>query len=52
LDAKIPFRLVMFEGGSHGDVEFADEQEGMEIAWFNRYLRDGGRLPNLAPHGE
>jgi dipeptidyl aminopeptidase/acylaminoacyl peptidase len=52
LDAKIPFRLVMFEGGSHGNEEFADEQEQMEIAWFNRYLRDGARLPNLVPHGE
>jgi len=52
LDAKIPFRLVMFEGGSHGDEEFADEQERMEIDWFNRYLRDGAPLPNLAPHGD
>ena len=51
LDAKIPFRLVMFEGGSHGNEEFADEQERMEIDWFNRYLRDGARLPNLTPHG-
>ena len=52
LDAKIPFRLVMFEGGSHGNQEFATEQETMEIAWFNRYLRDGAPLPNLAPHGQ
>lgn len=52
LDAKIPFRLVMFEGGSHNSEEFADEQEQMEIAWFNRYLRDGAPLPNLTPHGD
>ena len=52
LDAKVPFRLVMFEGGSHGDEEFADEQERMEIDWFNRYLRDGAPLPNLTPHGD
>jgi dipeptidyl aminopeptidase/acylaminoacyl peptidase len=51
LDAKVPFRLVMFEGGSHGNEEFADEQERMEIDWFNRYLRDGAPLPNLTPHG-
>jgi dipeptidyl aminopeptidase/acylaminoacyl peptidase len=51
LDARIPFRLVMFEGGSHGDEEFADEQERMEIEWFNRYLRDRAPLPNLTPHG-
>ncbi len=52
LDAKVPFRLVMFEGGSHGDPEFLGEQERMEIDWFNRYLRDGAPLPNLAPHGD
>ena len=52
LDAKIPFRLVMFEGGSHGNEEFQNEQERMEIDWFNRYLRDGAPLPNLAPHGD
>ncbi len=52
LDAKIPFRLVIFEGGSHGNEEFAGEQEQMEIAWFNRYLRDGAPLPNLSPHGD
>jgi dipeptidyl aminopeptidase/acylaminoacyl peptidase len=52
LDARIPFRLVMFEGGSHGDPEFADEQERMEIDWFNRYLRDGAPLPDLTPHGD
>ena len=52
LDAKIPFRLVLFEGGSHGNEEFAGEQERMEIDWFNRYLRDGAPLPNLTPHGQ
>jgi dipeptidyl aminopeptidase/acylaminoacyl peptidase len=52
LDAKVPFRLVMFEGGSHGNQEFADEQARMEIDWFNRYLRDGAPLPNLTPHGD
>jgi dipeptidyl aminopeptidase/acylaminoacyl peptidase len=52
LEAKIPFRMVMFEGGSHGDPEFLDEQEQMEISWFNRYLRDGAPLPNLTPHGD
>jgi dipeptidyl aminopeptidase/acylaminoacyl peptidase len=52
LEAKIPYRLVMFEGGSHGNEEFLDEQEQMEISWFNRYLRDGAPLPNLTPHGD
>ncbi len=52
LDANVPYRMVMFEGGSHGNEEFAAEQEGMEIAWFDRYLRDGAPLPNLTPHGD
>ena len=52
LDAQIPFRLVMFEGGTHGNNEFAAEQQQMEIAWFNRYLRDRAPLPNVLPHGD
>ncbi len=51
LDAKVPFRLVMFEGGDHGSSEFRDDQDRMEIDWFNRYLRDGAALPDLRPHG-
>ena len=50
-EAHIPYRLVMFEGGSHGNGEFAAEQEAMEIAWFDRYVRDRAPLPNLTPHG-
>jgi dienelactone hydrolase len=37
LDPEIPFRMVTFEGGTHGDPEFADEQERREIAWFDRH---------------
>ena len=51
LDNKVPFRLVLFEGGDHGNNEFTDEQYRLEIEWFNRYLRDDTPLPNLVPHG-
>ena len=51
LAAHVPCRLVMFEGGRHGNQEFSHEQEQMEIDRFNRYVRDGAALPALTPRG-
>ena len=50
--AKHPFRLVMFEGGSHGLPEFRGELYRLTIDWFNTYLRDGKQWPSLEKHGD
>ena len=50
--AKHPFRLVMFEGGSHGLPEFRGKLYRLTIDWFNTYLRDGKQWPSLEKHGE
>ena len=50
--AKHPFRLVMFEGGSHGLPEFRGELYRLTIDWFNTYLRDGKPWPSLEKHGD
>ena len=49
---KVPYRLVMFEGGDHGLTEFKKEQYGMIRQWFDKYLMIGKKLPVLKPHGD
>jgi len=50
-DSHHPVRLTMFEGGSHGMPEFPDEAFAATRGWFDRYLRDGRKWPDLKPHG-
>ena len=49
--AKVPYSLVMFEGGDHGLNEFDDEVDNFTQAWFDKYLNKNTPLPNLEPHG-
>jgi len=51
IKAKVPHRLVLFEGGNHGLSEFNDEVDAMVKQWFDAYLKKGKPLPNLEPHG-
>ncbi len=50
--AKVPYSLVMFEGGDHGLNEFDAEVDGLTKAWFEKYLINDAPLPNLKPHGK
>ena len=49
--ARVPYSLVMFEGGDHGLNEFDDEVDIFTQAWFDKYLNKNTPLPNLKPHG-
>lgn len=49
---KIPYRLVMFEGADHGITEYSDEVDAMIYAWFERFVKNKEKLPNLKPHGK
>ena len=51
IKAQIPHRLVLFEGGDHGLNEFDDEVDKMAKQWFEKYLKEGRKLPDLRPHG-
>ncbi|MCK5220420.1 MAG: prolyl oligopeptidase family serine peptidase, partial [Candidatus Aminicenantes bacterium] len=51
LKEKVPFRLVLFEGGDHGLTEFSLEVDEMVIKWFDKYLKRGEKFPSLIPHG-
>lgn len=48
---RIPYRLIMFEGGSHGIMEHKDEVNKQVLNWFDRYLKNNEQLPNTEYHG-
>lgn len=49
---RIPYRLVMFEGGDHGISEFKNEVNDLVLHWFDRYLKNDEALPNMKYHGK
>jgi len=49
---RIPYRLKIFEGGDHGINEFRQEVNQEVINWFDRYLKNGEKLPNMEYHGK
>ena len=51
LEAKHPFRLIMFEGADHSMTEFRDEYRSAVRQWLDDYVRDLKRVPDLNPHG-
>jgi dipeptidyl aminopeptidase/acylaminoacyl peptidase len=48
---RVPYRLVMFEGGDHGISEHRAEVNEQVMNWFDRYLKKGEELPNMEYHG-
>ncbi|RMA64810.1 alpha/beta hydrolase family protein [Ulvibacter antarcticus] len=48
---RIPYRLIIFEGGDHGISEHTKEVTEQIIKWFNRFLKNNEPLPDMEPHG-
>lgn len=48
---RIPYRLIMFEGGDHGINEHKKEVNDQVLSWFDRYLKKDEKLPNMTYHG-
>lgn len=48
---RVPYRLKIYEGGDHGIREHREDVNKEIITWFNRFLKDGEVLPNMAYHG-
>jgi len=48
---RIPYRLIMFEGGDHGINEHKKEVNVQILKWFNKYLKNNEPLPNMKYHG-
>ena len=51
-DAKHPLRFILYEGGQHSMIEHTNDFYTQMISWFNDYLRDGKKWPDLKPHGD
>ncbi|WP_082316489.1 S9 family peptidase [Mangrovimonas sp. ST2L15] len=49
---RIPYRLIMFEGGDHGISEHRDEVNEQVLSWFDTYLKNHTPLPNMEYHGK
>ncbi|PWI31620.1 peptidase [Flavobacteriaceae bacterium LYZ1037] len=49
---RIPYRLIIFEGGDHGITEYRQEVKNQVINWFDRYLKHNEPLPNMEYHGK
>jgi dipeptidyl aminopeptidase/acylaminoacyl peptidase len=51
-EQKVPFRLVIFEGATHGLMEVRKEADALTYEWFNRFLKNKEKLPNLKQRGD
>ena len=51
-EVKQPFRFSLFEGGTHGVLEFDEEVERQIKLFFDTYVRDRRKIPSVELHGE
>lgn len=49
---RIPYRLILFEGGDHGIRNHREEVHQQVITWFKRFLVNNEPLPNMEFHGK
>ncbi len=49
---RIPYRLIVYEGGDHGLTEFKTEVENEVLNWFDRFVKNPGQLPHMEYHGK
>ena len=45
---RVPYRLIMFEGGHHALREHQQEVFDQLIRWFDRFLKQGEPVPDLS----
>ncbi len=49
---RVPYRLIMFEGGDHGISEHKAEVNEQVLDWFDKYLKENLAIPNMEFHGK
>jgi len=47
---RIPYRLIIFEGGNHGLSQHKSEVHQQVINWFDRYLKNEEAAPDMEYH--
>ena len=48
---RVPYKLIIYEGGDHGINEHKEKVNTQIINWLNRYLKGDKTLPNMEYHG-
>jgi dipeptidyl aminopeptidase/acylaminoacyl peptidase len=48
---RVPYRLILYEGGDHGISEYREERQTEALEWFHRFLVRKEKLPNMKFHG-
>ncbi len=51
-DKQIPHRFILFDGADHSLTEYKNEYRRQSIGWFERFLKDNEKLPNMKLHGK
>lgn len=46
-ELRIPYRLKVYEGADHSIIKFRKEVDQDILDWFNRYLKEKERVPNM-----
>ena len=49
---RVPYKLIIFEGGDHSLSEHKDEVNQEVIDWFDKYVKENSTLPNVEFHGQ
>lgn len=50
-ELRVPYRLKIYEGGSHGLHAFREDVDAEILNWFNTYLKEDQSTPNMEYHG-
>ena len=48
---KVPYKLIIYEGDDHGLNKNFEDYKKQTFEWFNRFVKNKGKMPNLKPHG-
>lgn len=48
---RVPYKLVVFEGGDHGISEHKKEVDTQVLQWLDTYVKKTNTLPNMQYHG-
>lgn len=49
---RIPYRLIIYEGGDHGLTAYQEEVTSEVINWFDRYVKQSSALPDMEYPGK
>ena len=51
-DLKQPLRFVLYEGAVHGLRGTGESRDNMWWEWFDKYVKNKSKLPNMELHGD